>query len=295
VPDEASANAILAKLGFDARHTAAHMHIASGVLALPVASQAAAFVGPVLLLLPAIALAIALTGPGAGPYIFALVALFLGYTFGVALAPTSVRIGTDGIVTSWLFSKRFVPYSTVERAETYKRDTGGKVHRGVLLVLRDGTEVNLPTGQSDVGDVEAARLLARIEQSRAAYAEGSPQAHTEVLGRGGRSVREWVRELRRIGAGAYDHRTSAVPTEALLRVVEDSAASAEERASAAIAAASSGDVDAPGRIRVAAEATVSPKLRVALETIARGTVEDEDAALEEALSAIEHEQGSFAP
>ena len=45
-----------------------------------------------------------------------------------------------------------------------------------------------------------------------------------------------LRLLRRIGAGAYDHRTSAVPTEALLRVVEDSAASAEERASAAIAA-----------------------------------------------------------
>ncbi len=81
-------------------------------------------------------------------------------------------------------------------------------------------------------------------------------------------------------------RGAAAPTpEALLRVVEDASAKPVERVAAAIALAAAGDA-ARVRIRVVAEATAAPRLRVALEAVAR---EDEVA---DALEALESESAA---
>jgi predicted ABC-type transport system involved in lysophospholipase L1 biosynthesis ATPase subunit len=76
-----------------------------------------------------------------------------------------------------------------------------------------------------------------------------------------------------------------VPLEALLRTVEDSSAAVESRLGAAVAATSGGDPDAVQRVRVAAAATASPRLRVALEAVAvlDSSEPEAEAALRKAL------------
>lgn len=76
----------------------------------------------------------------------------------------------------------------------------------------------------------------------------------------------------------------AVPRDVLLRIVEDSHAAPLERASAAVAAIESGDDDAKKRVRVAAGATASPKLRIALDRIVESSDEQ---AIVEALDELE--------
>ena len=80
---------------------------------------------------------------------------------------------------------------------TYKDWIGGKLQRGVRVGLEGATEVRLPTGQTDVGEVEAASLAARLEQARRAHAEGARSPRTDVLHRGEQDARAWVRSLRR--------------------------------------------------------------------------------------------------
>jgi hypothetical protein len=75
-------------------------------------------------------------------------------------------------------------------------------------------------------------------------------------------------------------RTPAIPADVLLRVVEDSKAAPIERASAAVAAIAAGGDEVKQRVRVAADTTVSPKLRVALERIASGAEETDEALVE---------------
>lgn len=286
VPDEATADAALETLGFDAKHTAARMRIASGILAQPVGVQTAMVIGPMLLLVPLVVMLVALLGKLAGPFAFAAIATFLAYTFALAFAPTTVLVGTDGFVQKWLFSSKFFPFSRVSSVTTYKDWIGGKLQRGVRVGLEGATEVRLPTGQTDVGEVEAASLAARLEQARRAHAEGARSPRTDVLHRGEQDARAWVRSLRRLGEGALDHRTAAMPTDALLRMVEDSSRGAQERVGAAVAATSSGDPEAARRVRIAAEATASPKLRIALESVSAARHDDPEAelALVEALS-----------
>lgn len=65
----------------------------------------------------------------------------------------------------------------------------------------------------------------------------------------------------------------------MLRIVEDGSALPEQRVAAALAARPHGGEAVERRIRVAAEASAEPKLRLALEKLSAG--EDEDDLLEE--------------
>lgn len=285
VPDRATADAALATLGFDAKHTAARMRIASALLSMPVSQQTATILGPLLLLVPIALLLLAGLGPGAWPLAVAAFAAFILYTFVIAFAPTTVLVGTDGFEHTWLGTRAFVPFANVTAVETYKEWAGSKMQRGVRVTLDGAPPLKLPTGQSDVGDVEAASLAARLTEARRAYVEGGQGGQVASLRRGDQDLRTWIAALRRLGDGAIDHRTSAVPLEALLRTVEDSSAAVESRLGAAVAATSGGDPDAVRRVRVAAAATASPRLRVALETVAvlDPSEAEAEAALREAL------------
>lgn len=98
-----------------------------------------------------------------------------------------------------------------------------------------GTEIKIPTGQTDVGAVDAKQLGHRIRSALEAREHSLPAA-ASALARGSRPLGEWIGDLHRIGRGVVDHRTPAVPQEVLLRVVEDPSAAEAERASAALAA-----------------------------------------------------------
>jgi hypothetical protein len=238
-----------------------------------------------LILVPLVLVLLGGLGPGAWPLAVAAFAAYMLYTCVIAFAPTTVLVGTDGFEHAWLGTRAFVPFAKVTSVETYKEWAGSKMQRGVRVTLDGTPTLKLPTGQSDVGDVEAASLAARITEARRAYVEGGQGAQVASLRRGDQDLRAWVASLRRLGDGALDHRTSAVPVEALLRTVEDSSATAEARLGAAVAATSGADPDAVRRVRVAASATASPRLRVALETVATldPSEPEAEAALLEAL------------
>lgn len=285
VHSEAEGRALLEALGFGATHAAAEMTIASALIGMSVPTQ-------LLVTLPAVALGVAgiLTAAAtlqqrAGPWVFGIIALMLVWILGLAFAPTTVRVGTDGVVTRWLWRERFIPFSSIAELAPYDEILGTKRQRGVRLRLHDGELVRLPTGQTDIGETEAARLYTRIQD--AAAARRGEHVGPELLARGARPVADWVRALRAMGEGASTLRASSMPLDALLGIVEDAAAREVDRASAALAALASKDEDARRRVRVAAETTASPKLRVALDRIGdpQAETEAEAGALLEELDA----------
>ncbi len=282
VRDHDEAAALLRELGFDAEHVAAQMRIASGLLAMSAAAQLGFTLSPLLFFLPGVLFASAVLHSAS--LVFAMIGALLAYLFTLSFAPTTVRVGTDGVVTRWLGRTRFIEHARIQTVKTYDEYLATKRQRGVRLVLTGGEEVRLPTGQMDVGESEAARLAQRIEEAREAHRRGTAGGATDVLARGERDVRAWVKFLRGVGAGAVDTRSPALPTDVLLQVVEDSRAAPVARASAAVAAIESGDEDARRRVRIAAETTASPRLRVALETISGET---DDERLAETLARLE--------
>ncbi len=273
VEDEAEGRELLKVLGFDANRTAAELSVATGLLALPVAKQLLALLTPIPIVLVASALVAATHAAFAGPLIAMLVLSTLIWTFGLAFAPTKVRVGTDGVVTRWLGRERFIAWASVSDVETYDERVGTKQQHGVKLTLTNGEVVRLPTGQTTIGTTEAARLAERIAEARAAGSTGAAASATLV--RRGRTAQDWLRALRAAGEGAQDLRSPAVPREVLLRVVEDAGASEGARVGAAIAVVENASADEKERVRIAASATASPKLRVALDRIATGETEEE--------------------
>jgi hypothetical protein len=106
----------------------------------------------------------------------------------------------------------------------------------------------------------------------------------EVLAKAGRTVKAWRDDLRAWARGGSAFRSAPPTADELETVLVDPAASGEARVGAALALRESGG---EARVRVAADASASPKLRVALETIAAAS--DDDEAIEEAVRALEAE------
>src|SRR5262249_33072149 len=104
--------------------------------------------------------------------------------------------------------------------------------------------------------------------------------------RGGRSVRDWRASLREIARRNATYRSTGLSPEDLQAVLESPTASVERRIGAAIVLterATEGRSGLLGRIRIAAEACACERVRVALERVAEGELDD--AAIEGAISA----------
>lgn len=273
VGSEADGLAILRKLGLDADHTAAELRIASRFMGMPFGRQMALMMPPlVLMMVSAVGVASALPHAGA-PIILLMVAALFAYVFSLVFTPTKLRIGTDGLITRWLGKERFIPFATIRAFEVYTSVIAGKTQHGVKLALERGEEVLLPTGQTDIGVSEAQGLAARIAEAQQSGKSGN--AASTTLLRGGRPAKDWLRALRAAGEQVQDLRTPAIPQEVLLRLVEDASADEAARIGAAIAATNAADAETKQRLRVAAEVSASPKLRVALDRIAEGASEDQ--------------------
>lgn len=206
----------------------------------------------------------------------------LGVTVPVVLGrPTYVHVGVDGLRLSWLGRVRSLSYAAIGTVRAGLVG-GDEKRRCVRLHLRRGEVVVLPMGTPafDGGNAEA--LASRILTSVRDYREGRVDPD-EWLGRGGRTHGAWVRALRQ--RRLADHRTAAVPADALFRVIEDAASDPVDRAAAAIALGRELTSSERGRLRDAAQATASPKLRVLLE--GAGNLEEE--TLAEELGALENE------
>jgi hypothetical protein len=207
------------------------------------------------------------------------------FTFVVLVAMASlvsarvnaqVDVGSDGVLLRRRGGSRFLPYRVLESIAAERGS--------VVLRLATGERVLLRLHDAEGAARDA--LVARVEEALSAFRAGSgPESAEALVAPGGRPVDRWLREVRAI-AKARDYREARLDADRLWRLLLDSTASPATRAGAAIAV--SHDEAARARLRVAAEACVEPRLRVALDRVAQGAG---DAELEEALTQLLEAEG----
>lgn len=275
VESEDQALELLGALGLDPSRRRARFRRASPLVAT-VPRQLALF-GTLWIAMALIGAAHAATGLALLP-LFAAMAL-----------PAGIEIGVDGVLLTWLWRKRFVPMGEI--LEIQSEDD-----RLLLLTLRSGEVVRVYTGiprrsQGGSGAAHHQAILARIVEARRLFREGGAALDAAALvGRQGRSRADWLQALARVAGGEGGYREAAVRLENLVALVEDPRAPADARAGAAAVLHAKGDDEARARVRVAAEATASPKLRVALDAAGK----DDPEAVRRALAELAEDEASEA-
>jgi hypothetical protein len=206
-------------------------------------------------------------------------------TFGVlAMFPSRVTVGADGVEIAWLGRRRFFRHRDILVASRYEAGLGNSRYAGVALALQSGEEVRIPVNQARSGDERTAMILERIDEAAAIGKREHLELDASVLARGGREVADWMRALRSLGAGANaTMRTAPIEAERLWRVVEDPTSAPLTRAAAAVALTADPAADSRRRLRAVAEATAAPRLRIAIDAAAS----HDEAALREALAELE--------
>jgi hypothetical protein len=284
------ARAVLTAMGVDASKKAARYSILSTS-----GTNGRVRFGLALASLPlSIALAIVLqkmTGVPTPAFVFLLPYLLAATA---AMIPGRIRVGTDGVLLRWLWQQRFVPLADIETVTMTEGSLIGRVRLGLRLGLRGGEmieiDVTAPTRTTaaiELGRASVQTIIERIEEARVvARGEGALDA-TLVLARAGRSGADWLAGLRAAFADVEGFRNGPPLTlEQLWRAVEDPDVRPWMRAAAAAALVTIAPAERSARLRIAADATVAPKLRVALDAAADG----DDDKLAEALESIEHDE-----
>lgn len=214
--------------------------------------------------------------------VFVIAMLFLARK---RLSQVSLVVGTDGIQITSLMKSVFYKHSAVSRVE--------QEDAKVIITLKSGEVLEYKTANQRKPKLEelelARRICERIQAARSAV-HPTEDAATTALDRAGRSPREWLEFLRRVGDGAEStFRKAAVSRESLLRTLENPEASGLDRLAALVSLARNLSVEEAPRVRVAidacAEQKLASRLRVALE-------DPSPAALEQALIEAEAEAES---
>jgi hypothetical protein len=255
------------------------------------------------------AAAMAATSSGPERWLFAALALWcltqwVGQATRHGAAPLGAAwVAADGLYARWGRDVRFVPIAEVDSAQATLTEEGGDARVATKVALRDGKhmELVLRGGRgrqtATVGDAEVrAEVLARrVNAAVKAHRErvGTPARRERTVGlleRGDRSVDEWLEGLRGLASEARSFRNAAGGLETVWDVLERPDSLPQHRAAAAAALAPALDGEGRRRLRVAAELSSVPKVRVALEAAAEG----DDAALRAALEDLELESASEA-
>ncbi len=193
--------------------------------------------------------------------------------------PTWIQIGADGVVLQGAFRKRFFRHDAILRARI-TTSMAVAIDRSVELTLKGGETYDFPVAS----EAEARAVCDRIQAARTATGEQDRARLLDVLARSGRPVPEWKRALESLVQGQTSgYRSAGHDLDTILRIVEDVAAPLEQRIAAALAARPQGGDEAQKRIRIAAEACVEPRVRIALERASSGDLSN--ASLEEIGSA----------
>lgn len=284
VQDEIEGRALLRALGFDASQRSARFSTPSRALTDQGLSifLGVSFAGLYILLG---SFGHTLLGHGA-PLQLPILIAYLAFMF---LTRTSLTVGADGILRSWLGKKEFWSYGDIAGVKRFLDQSMWRKHKwqGVELQLRSGESVRIPiTSKNGLQYGQIDLVIERIREAMESHRQGEPAADTALLARKARSMADWIQSLRAIGSGAHvDHRTAPVASERLFRIVEDPSLTPSTRAGAAVALGASLDEHGKVRLKGAAGAIAAPKLRVAIEAAADG----DETALTEALAAIEVE------
>lgn len=271
VPDVEVAGDLLRTLALDAERTPAAFKVANSIfsggglmLALPLAFLAsimvAAFLGK-LIGMPAMLLPL----------------VTFGACLTVVLSPATLKVGADGVLFEWMMRRRFVPYAEIDDVSVVTRPGPNGSQQSVVQLKRGASTVDIAPSVSGAVPHFAETIAQRIRDASTPVRETD---HVGSLAQEGRSPRDWIAHLKRVGTGAAAGlRTAAVPTARLLGLLEDVSQPRRVRLAAAIAIRASDDPNAKTRILEVANAAASPKLRIALEAAA-------DSAHDEELEAI---------
>lgn len=172
-----------------------------------------------------------------------------------------VTVGADGVLVAWplLRRARFVAHREIARVEAPDRDT-------VVLVLHGGRRYTIHTRPHPRQQgTEQAALLERLTDAWEAYRAGVSPDALGLLARAGRDALDWVRQLRALGDGrGGGYRGIGLTPDHLFRIAEDPSAPRETRVGAALALRGALDDEGRARLRIAAEASAAPQVRVAL-------------------------------
>jgi hypothetical protein len=257
VDDEAQANEILAAMRLDAKTSVGEYKMLHGYRRASLLKSYSAMGG---LLAVMVAFFYLITFDANAPLqVGSAIALALANIATLLLGITSVvhvSVGADGVfLRRHLMSRRFISFADIREVTMPKRD--------LTITLHDGTAitVHLPNDFSEnVKDSSA--LVGRLRAALAAYRE-APQA-PRISGAEAKNEKH-----------AF-YRTSALPEDQLWRIVENPSAPTSERTAAANALSLELDAVGRKRLRVAADASASAQLRVALERLAAPISMEED-------------------
>ncbi len=190
-------------------------------------------------------------GSGVGAAVLAAAAVMV--LLLPVLLPTQLELGADGMSFSrWGYSW-FVPFEDVVRLE-----------RGLLatnLVLKDGRRLRLVNGDQ----LELGEAIGDIEDALTAYRERQGEAPQVDVGRGQDSRRQWLERLRALASPEHRYREAPPNRAELLSAAADPRAEPTARAGAAALLHADLAQDERARLRIAADETASPRLRIALE------------------------------
>lgn len=193
---------------------------------------------------------------------------------GGTVSQRSIEIGADALVARGRLRTVLARFADLVDARAIDGALPGRLE----LVFRDGRREKVLLDPEDVS-IRAA-VLARLETARAgAAARPEGQRLAELLANAGKSFADLRAMAARLLVSSVGFRDATVTETEVAALLDDPQATAEQRIAAAIALAAR-DGSGRARVRVAAESCASPKLRVALDAAAEGTLDD--AMLEEA-------------
>jgi hypothetical protein len=267
VADEADARALLSTMRLGATDMAAHYDLRWNQL--------------LLMFVAGVPLTLALVVGWEGALAWLLPGIVPALFFGSML-----RIGTDGVWVESIARKRFLPFEDV--AEIVQENesiavvlrSGARVTDRVLVGRRLRRGKRLKTSSAADAAALAERMNDALSAFRARPAEQDPSA---LLAPRGRNASQWRKDLRALFSAA-SYRAPVLPAEQLWRIAEDPAAEPAKRIGAAVVLRGALDDEGRARLRVAAEASAAPRVRVAL--LAASDTEN-DEALNAALEAFE--------
>lgn len=276
VPDAETAATVLQRLRLDASKRTMRMRLGSvGFL-----NALVWLIGPVVAVQLGEAIGNRFGMPGAlslpiAAFIFLVEFLIVHTLFG----PEHIVLGADGIIVEKRSGRRFVPYKDLKSIST--------TDDRVTLRLHNGKKVSAKARH--LGQEEQDIIQQRVREALALRDERSADLAAFVaLDRGHRDIKAWREALSRIFGKEGGYRQAKLTLEQIAAVLVDPVAPVERRIGAAMVLSQSGDGEAKTKIRAAIESSVNRKVRVALEAIERGDLEDaaiEEAAMLEAESA----------
>lgn len=194
--------------------------------------------------------------------------------------PEHLVLGADGVILEKRSGRRFVPYKDLQSMTTSDSR--------VTLHLKSGKKVQARARH--LGHEEQDIIKQRVREALALRDERSADlAAFAALDRGQRDIKAWGEALQGIFSKGGGYRQAKLTLEQVAAVLVDPVASVERRIGAAMVLSQSGDGEAKSKIRAAIESSVNRKVRVALEAIERGDLENaaiEEAAKDEAANVV---------